>query len=162
RIVAQLRRLLGRARGLFGVAHRLLGRSLPALFLERNSLGAARLDVGDVFVREHGQEAQDRVVEPRGALELGDHLPVREEMQDLVVALLEVADLVGEAPAAPVLVEQLLGLVMGEDALEALGDRLDAFVRDLRLDDERELVLAQDPSWTAPGAGPARGASRGT
>ncbi len=30
---------------------------------------------------------------------------------------------------------------------------LDAFVGDLRLDDERELVFAQDPSWTVPEIG---------
>ena len=36
----------------------------------------------------------------------------------------------------------------GLDALETLGDGLDPLFGDLRLDDECELVLSHDPSWT--------------
>ena len=76
-----------------------------------------------------------------------------EEEEREVLALLEVADLVGETPPAHVVVEELRRAVLLEDGLETLLDRLDAFVRDLRLDDERELVFPHRPSpWTEPAA----------
>src|SRR5882724_434106 len=95
-----------------------------------------------------GDPLQDVFVNPEASLELGDDGGLGEILEEDVGAFPEVLDPVREALLSPPLGLDHRGLVLGDHALEHLGEGLGVLIREARLDDEYRLVLVHSlSSW---------------
>ena len=89
-----------------------------------NGANDPSLDVDYALLRLHGYEAQHGLVHAQGPLEFGHDAPFVEKQEHVVVALVELADLVGELALAEIFTHEPGGPTRFQHSIQPLEDFL--------------------------------------